>query len=180
VALLVATGLMRLIELAVSVRRMRARPDAVVAEPALFPAMAGLHAALVVLPVAEVWYFDRPFHAWVGVPALAVLVGATALRAWTLQTIGTSWNVRVVRPPVDGIAVTGPYAYIRHPNYAVVIAELFALPLVHSAWGACVVLTLWNAAVLARRIRTEEAELATNPAWKAAFASKARFLPGLL
>ena len=45
VSLLALTGGMRLVELAVSVRRMRARPQDVVAEPALFPAMAALHTA---------------------------------------------------------------------------------------------------------------------------------------
>lgn len=177
--LLLGTGAMRLGELAVSVRRIRERPADLVDEPALFPAMAGLHAALVALPILEVFLLDRPFLPAVGGPALGALALATALRVWTLRTIGYSWNVRVVQPPPGGIATRGPYAYIRHPNYLVVILELAALPLVHTAWMSAVILTLWNAAVLARRIRTEEAALGRDPAWRAAFADKARFVPGL-
>jgi methyltransferase len=177
--LILLTGAMRLGELAVSVRRMRERPGDVVAEPALFAAMVGLHTALVVLPLLEVFLFRRPFLPWLGIPALAVLGVATVLRVWTLYTIGYSWNVRVVRPPPGGVATAGPYAWIRHPNYLVVILELLALPLVHTAWISSLILTLWNALVLRRRIGTEEDTLARDPAWWAAFAGKARFIPGI-
>ncbi|MEQ1508667.1 MAG: isoprenylcysteine carboxylmethyltransferase family protein, partial [Myxococcota bacterium] len=164
-----ATGVMRLVELAVSVRRSRARPDAVVAEGALFPAMAALHAGLVVAPLVEVVALDRPFVPWLFAVAVAVLAVATALRIWTLATLGRVWNVRVVPPPPDAVVTTGPYRYIRHPNYLCVILEIAALPLLHDAWLSAIGLTLWNAAVLAVRIPTEERALSALPAWRAAF-----------
>jgi methyltransferase len=175
--LLAATGLMRLAELVVSVRRMRRQPADVVAEPGLFPAMALLHLGLVTLPLAEVLLLDRPFRPAVGGPALAALALATALRVWTLRAIGGAWNVRVVRP--GAVATTGPYRWIRHPNYLVVVIEIAALPLVHSAWLAALWLSVANALVLGRRIRTEEAALATVPEWVAAMGPKYRFIPGI-
>ena len=177
VSLLALTGGMRLVELAVSARRMRARPDAVVAEPALFPAMAALHTALIGLPVAEVVLRDRPAVLPVTAGALAVLALATALRVWTLYTLGRAWNVRVLPP--ESVVTDGPYAWIRHPNYLVVILEIAALPLVHGAWLSALALSLANAAVLAVRIPTEERALATLPAWRAAMAHKPRFIPRL-
>jgi methyltransferase len=178
-ALIVGTGAMRLVELAVSVRRIRARPQHLVHEPRLFPAMAALHTALVVLPLAEVWLLDRAFSWAVAGPALGILAAATALRVWTLATIGGAWNVRVVRPDEHAVATTGPYRYIRHPNYLCVVLELFALPLVHGAWASSLVLTLGNAAVLAVRVPTEERALMQVEAWRRAFEHRARFLPGL-
>ncbi len=175
-----ATGLMRLVELGVSVRRVRERPDDLVAEPLLFPAMALLHAGLVFAPLAEVLWLDRLWNPLVGATAGACLVLATVLRVWTLRTIGYSWNVRVVRPPVDGIATTGPYRWIRHPNYLVVILEIAALPMLHSAWISALLLSCLNAAVLSVRIPTEEAALMKVPAWRAWFADKSRLIPGLL
>lgn len=180
VALLLATGIMRLGEVVVSVRRMAARPDDVVAEPWLFPLMVVLHVGLVFGPVFEVVALGRPVIPAVTAGALALLVAATALRVWTLSTIGTSWNVRVVEPPADGIATSGPYRYIRHPNYLVVVLELLALPLVHTAWVSALALGALNAFVLFHRIRTEERVLARNPAWLAAFRDKARLVPGVL
>jgi methyltransferase len=163
----------------VSIRRQRARPDAVVREGGLFAAMAGLHAALVALPLAEVWLRGVGFDPREGAVAGALLASATALRIWTLSTIGGAWNVRIVRPEPDAIATTGPYRWIRHPNYLCVVLELLALPLFHGAWGSVVVLGAWNAAVLAVRIRNEEAVLSAIPAWRAAFADRARLVPGV-
>ena len=175
-----ATGLMRLGELWVSRGRIAERPaDALVGEPALFPAMAGLHTALVVLPLAEVWFLERAFQSLVAGLAFAVLLVATGLRVWTLRTIGIAWNVRVVRPESETVVTRGPYRFIRHPNYLCVILELAALPLLHSAWISAVVLTLWNAAVLSVRIRTEEAMLMEIPQWRDAFADRARLIPGV-
>ncbi len=180
VVLLLATGLMRLGELVVSVRRMRERPGDVVSEPWLFPLMALLHGGLVFAPIAEVVWLDRPVVPALLVASIGILVLATVLRVWTLRTIGYAWNVRVVEPPSDAIATTGPYAYIRHPNYLVVILEILALPLVHTAVVSCIALTALNAFVLFHRIRTEEAVLSKNPSWSAAFADKARLVPFLL
>ncbi len=180
VALLLGTGLMRLVELVVSVRRMKDKPAAVVSEPWLFPLMATLHTGLVFGPIAEVWFWERPFLPAVGAAAIAVLVLATVLRVWTLRTIGAAWNVRVVAPDEDLVVTSGPYAFIRHPNYLVVILEIVALPLVHTAWLSAIALTLLNAVVLMQRIRTEEAMLSQIPAWREAFANRARLIPGVL
>lgn len=179
VALILGTGAMRLVELAVSLRRMAHRPDHVVPEPALFPAMAGLHAALVILPIAEVWWLDRPFLPWLMALSLGLLLFATALRVWTLSTLGRVWNVRVLPPAADQVVTGGPYRFLRHPNYLCVILEILALPLLHTAVLSALVLSLWNAAVLAVRIPTEERALMQLPAYREAFSQKARLIPGL-
>lgn len=177
--LILGVGVMRLVELAVSRQRMRARPDAVVPEGALFPVMALLHASLVGAPLAEVAWLERPFVPAIAGVAAAVLAAATALRIWTLRTIGRSWNVRIVTPEPDGVATGGPYAFIRHPNYLCVILEIAALPMLHGAWLSAIALSAWNLAVLAVRIPAEEAVLRGVPAWEAAFRDRARFLPGV-
>lgn len=177
--LLAATGVMRLAEVVVSARRARIRHDEVVSEPWLFPLMATLHTGLVLAPLAEVLWLERSFTPWIGGTAVGILVLATVLRVWTLSTIGIAWNVRVVKPEETTVVTTGPYAFIRHPNYLVVILEIAALPLVHSAWIAAIALSALNAFVLWHRIRTEERMLSTLPAWHAAFASKARLIPGV-
>lgn len=175
-AFLAAVALLRGVEVLVSRARMRERPP--VAEPALFPLMVFLHAGLIVLPALEVRYAARPLIPWLSAAAGGVLALASALRFWTLRSLGRAWNVRVVVP---GEVVThGPYAWIRHPNYLVVILEVAAIPLLHTAWLSALGLSVLNAGVLWRRIRTEEAALAELPAWREAMADKARLIPGLL
>jgi len=175
--LLGLTGIMRLGELAVSAVRMARNRDAVVSEPWLFPLMALLHAGLVIAPAAEVWLLNVPFRPWLAIASGTALLLATGLRIWTLWTIGGSWNVRVVVPQDIRIATTGPYRFIRHPNYLVVILEIAALPLFHGAWISALALSALNAFVLTRRIRTEEAALARIPAWVEAMSDRARLLP---
>lgn len=177
--LLLATGVMRLVEAALSAHRVRRHPERLVPEPRLFPLMVLLHVGLVFGPIAEVAWLDRPF-----VPALAagaggVLVCATALRVWTLRSIGRAWNVRVVRPFPDAIATGGPYAWVRHPNYLAVILELASLPMLHGAWISCVALSAVNSFVLYHRIRVEEAQLMKVEAWRAAMSNRPRLVPGL-
>lgn len=174
-AVLLATGAMRLVEVAVSRRRLRGR--SAVDEPWLFPTMVLLHVTVAFAPMAEVLWLERSFVPGLAVTAAAVLLVATALRIWMLRTIGRSWNVRIVRP--ETVVTDGPYAFVRHPNYLAVILEIAALPLLHTAWISCLFLSAMNAFVLYHRIRREESELATLPAWREAMAGRARLVPGL-
>jgi methyltransferase len=75
--------------------------------------------------------------------------------------------------------VTGPYRWIRHPNYLAVSLEFLALPLAGGAWLSALALSAIDAAVLADRIRHEERLLAEVPGYQRAFGTKARFIPGL-
>ncbi len=177
VCLLVATGVMRLAELAVSHRRAAKRAGDVVGEGGLFLAMAGVHVGLVVLPILEVVVLDRRFDVGFALAVGTAFGCVTAVRAWTLGHIGRAWNVRILPP--ERVATTGPYRWIRHPNYLVVILEIALLPLLHGAWLTSATLTVANAGVLVRRIRNEEAELSRNPIWRAHFEHKARLLPGV-
>jgi methyltransferase len=179
VVALLGTGVMRLVELAVSQRRIGERPNDAVDERWLFPLMAFLHTALVALPLLEVFVLGREAWAPLFWASVGLLVVATILRVWTLSTIGLAWNVKVVRPPEDLVATQGPYRFIRHPNYLVVVLELIALPLLHTAVLSALFLGALNAFVLWHRIRTEEQVLMSVPAWKAAMGNKSRFIPGL-
>jgi methyltransferase len=177
--LLLATGLLRLVELRVSLGRIRRQPERLVAEPRLFPLMALLHAGFVFGPALEVLLLERPFLPLLAAAAAVVFAAAVALRVWTLRTIGRAWNVRIVRPADGEIATGGPYRFVRHPNYLAVILEIAALPLLHTAWLSCLTLSLLNGLVLFFRIRAEEAELLRVAAWREAMQDRARLLPGI-
>ena len=109
-----------------------------------------------------------------------MLVAATALRIWTIRTLGDSWNARAAVPENLRPVTDGPYRYIRHPNYVAVILEFAAVPMVAGAWRSAVALSLLNAAVLSDRIAAEERLLDSSAAYRDAFAGKARFIPGVL
>src|SRR6478735_3666963 len=91
-----------------------------------------------------------------------LLVGAVAsqaLRWWCISTLGNQWNPRVIVVPGLSLVRRGPYGLVPHPNYVAVVVEGLALPLVHTAWVTALVFTVANAALLAVRIRVENAAL---------------------
>ncbi len=124
-----------------------------------WPAMVVLHTGLLVGCVAEVWLADRPFLPWLGWPMLALLVTAQALRWWCIRTLGPQWNARVIVVPGMPRVTSGPYRWMRHPNYVAVVVEGVALPLVHTAWVTALTFTVLNAALLSVRLRCERQAL---------------------
>ena len=162
-ALVLAVGVERLVELAVSKRHATWAFSRGGKEfgRGHFPAMVALHTALLFGALAEVWMLDRPFRPILGWVALAVVVASQTLRWWCIATLGRQWNTRVIVVPGLPLVSRGPYRLLRHPNYVAVVLEGAALPLVHSAWVTAVMFTVLNAALLARRIQVEERALAT-------------------
>jgi methyltransferase len=162
-ALVLAVGLERLAELAVS-KRHAAWAFAHGGQEfgrGHFPAMVALHTALLVGALAEVWMLERPFLPSLGWAALAVVLASQSLRWWCIATLGSQWNTRVIVVPGLPLVSRGPYRLLRHPNYVAVVLEGAALPLVHSAWITAALFTVLNAALLARRIQVEERALVT-------------------
>lgn len=179
--LVVATlTVQRLVELVISGRHraaLRRRGVAVVADP-VYPAMVAVHVGLLIGCGLEPWLLDRPFAPWVGWPALALLALAQLGRFWVLRTLGEHWNARIMASGADGGVVTdGPYRFVRHPNYTVVIAETLLLPLIHGAWWTLLVVQIAHAPVLWLRIRSEERSLMAAAEYRAQMAHKPRFLP---
>jgi methyltransferase len=160
--LLLAVAAERVAELVVSQRHLRwAREQgALESGQAHYPPMVALHIGLLIGCLVEVQAFDRPFVAWLGGPMLVVLAAAQTLRWWCIRTLGPQWNTRVVVVPGLPLVRTGPYRWLRHPNYVAVVAEGVALPLVHGAWLTALVFTVLNAALLVVRIRCENRVLA--------------------
>ncbi|MFD5412947.1 isoprenylcysteine carboxyl methyltransferase family protein [Streptomyces nojiriensis] len=124
-----------------------------------YPAMVGLHTALLVGCVVEPWVAGRPFVPLLGWSALAAAVAAQGLRWWCIATLGKRWNTRVLVVPGLPLVEKGPYRLLRHPNYVAVVAEGVALPLVHTAWMTALGFTVLNLVLLRVRIGCEDAAL---------------------
>jgi methyltransferase len=167
------------VELSLSRRHQRALAAtgaAPLPEP-VFGAMVALHTAILIGAVVEVTVLHRPFVPAVGVPALALFALANLLRFWVIATLGVHWNVRVVRSMPLGVVTTGPYRFVRHPNYLAVFVELAALPLVHGAYLTAMIGAALHALILRRRVALEESVLMTDDAYRRAFVGKPRFVP---
>jgi len=178
--LLAVVGAGRLVELIHSRRnrrRMVVDHGATPGADPIFPLMVFLHVMPFWCIPLEITYFERHFIGWLGYPALVVFWFATLLRVWVFRSLAGYWNAQVMVPPDLEPVTSGPYQYIRHPNYLVVILELLALPLIFSAWWSALTLTLLNAFVLRFRIRDEEHQLFASERYEAAMGHRPRFIP---
>lgn len=166
IVLVAATGVERLVELVISKRNARwafAR-GGVEYGRGHFPAMVALHSALLIGSVLEVLLLDRPFIAALGWPMLVITLLCQIGRYWVISALGHQWNTRVIVVAGLGRVTRGPYrfAWMRHPNYIIVVIEGIALPLVHTAWITAAVFTVLNAILLlAFRIPIENHALST-------------------
>jgi methyltransferase len=91
---------------------------------------------------------------------LGAFIASQAFRFWTLASIGRWWTTRIISSPNFPRVRKGPYRFIRHPNYSVVIVEIAVVPWLLSAHFVVLAFTIANAMLLAWRIRIEEQVLA--------------------
>jgi len=108
-----------------------------------------------------------------------LFAAANLVRWWVIRALGEHWNVQVVDSTKLGFVASGPFRYVRHPNYAAVFLEMLALPLIHTAWITALAGAIAHAIVLSLRLSVEDPVLLSNPDYAAAMGSKPRFLPGL-
>ena len=121
--------------------------------PAHYPLIVAVHAGW----LAALWLFalPRPIDGfWLGGFVLIELA-----RIWVVASLGPRWTTRIIILPDAALVRRGPYRFIDHPNYAVVVAEIAVLPLVFGLWWIALIFSLLNAAILTVRIREENRAL---------------------
>ncbi|PWG03897.1 hypothetical protein DF286_07055 [Sphingosinicella humi] len=118
-----------------------------------YPLIVAVHAAW----LAALWWLAP------GRPVIWPLIGLFLLlqvgRIWVLATLGRRWTTRIIVLPDAPLVKDGPYRWLRHPNYAIVVGEVAVLPLAFGLWQVASLFTLLNGLVLAIRIRVEEPRL---------------------
>lgn len=155
-AVLAFVVVQRLAELAWSARntvRLLAR-GAQEAGAKHYPLFVLLHASWLIALALTV-PADTPPH-W---PLLGLFGLLQLLRLWVVTTLGPYWTTRVITLETAPLVRHGPFRWLRHPNYAVVVGEIAVLPLAFGAWQIALAWSLLNALLLRHRIRIEEAAL---------------------
>jgi methyltransferase len=179
--LLVVVALLRFCELRISrlhQRQMVEQGASKVNDPR-FRWMVLVHTLVLVGAAVEVVFLHRPFYPVFGTVCFIIFLAANAVRWWVIRTLGAHWNVQVMNSTGMGVITTGPFRYVRHPNYAAVFVEMLVLPLIHTAWITAIAGSIAHVVVLSQRLATEEPVLFSDANYRAAMAGKPRFLPGL-
>jgi methyltransferase len=84
---------------------------------------------------------------------------AKALKWWAMLSLGPSWTFRVIVVPGAELVTSGPYRYLRHPNYVAVVGELASVALVSGARVAGPIATAAFAMLMLKRIAVENQAL---------------------
>jgi methyltransferase len=87
---------------------------------------------------------------------VALMFAAKTLKFWAIASLGTRWTYKVLVMPALPLVSTGPYKWMRHPNYVAVAGELIAMALMTRARVTGPVGTLFFGWLLLRRIAAEE------------------------
>ena len=155
IAVLAFVTFQRLAELILSQRntkRLLARGAYEVA-PGHYPFMVLLHATW----LAVLWFFGP------GPPIEIVPLILFAIlqlgRLWVIATLGERWTTRIIVLPDAPLVKTGPYRWVNHPNYLIVIGEFALLPLVFGLPMVAIVFSLLNGLLLWVRITCENRAL---------------------
>ncbi|HUP67397.1 MAG TPA: isoprenylcysteine carboxylmethyltransferase family protein [Sphingomicrobium sp.] len=121
--------------------------------PRHYPAIVAVHAAW--LLARWVFALGRPVDGfWLGMFVLIELA-----RIWVLASLGDRWTTRIIVLPETQLVRRGPYRFVDHPNYLVVVAEIAVLPLVFGLWKVTLLFSLLNGVVLMIRVTAENAAL---------------------
>lgn len=126
--------------------------------PLAFLAMGaeGLWRTSVAVPISAGNDFIQP--SWMASGVL-LFTAAKALKYWAIAHLGDRWTFRILVVPGAPLVGTGPYRYVRHPNYVAVFGELVGMALMMTAWVTGPLATIAFAVALRRRLRVEEAAL---------------------
>ncbi|MCZ6510113.1 MAG: isoprenylcysteine carboxylmethyltransferase family protein [Alphaproteobacteria bacterium] len=149
--------LQRLVELAVArinTRRLLAA-GGVEHGAGHYPLMVALHVAWLVCLAVFV-----PADAALDSLLFLLFLLTQAARVWVIVSLGRYWTTRVIAVPSAPLVARGPYRWLRHPNYLIVVAEIALVPLIAGAWEIAAAFSIANAAMLWHRIRIENAALA--------------------
>jgi methyltransferase len=82
-----------------------------------------------------------------------------AFKVWVIVSLGKFWNTKIYRVPNTPLVKKGAYKYLKHPNYLIVMAEIFIIPLVFHLYQTALVFSVLNLIMLSVRIKEENKAL---------------------
>jgi methyltransferase len=117
-----------------------------------YPYMIALHTSFIISIIIEYALTRKVFDLWIFVFFLVLI----SFKAWTISSLGKYWNTKILRVPNSAFIKKGPYKYLNHPNYVIVVLEILAIPMVFHLYITAITFTILNAWMLSVRIKEEE------------------------
>ena len=120
-----------------------------------YPLMVLLHASWLIAIVAT-----TPLDSWPNWWLIGAFVVLQGLRVWVIATLGPYWTTRIITLDDAPLVTGGPFRFVRHPNYWIVVGEIALLPLAFGNWAIALIWSILNALLLRHRVAVESAAIA--------------------
>ncbi|HET6266648.1 MAG TPA: isoprenylcysteine carboxylmethyltransferase family protein [Acidobacteriota bacterium] len=178
-AFLVLNAIEMLYEVRVSQRNSAAllAQGAIEIAPKILPVMTALYLLMYAGSFSEYWFFARPISALWAASYFSLFCAAKLLKFWSVRSLGKFWTMRVLVVPGSHAVTSGPYRWMRHPNYLAVLMEIAATTLLGKCIITCAIVLISFAATLVFRIRSEEAALIRYTDYRTAMPDLRRLAP---
>lgn len=115
-----------------------------------------LHVLFFVSLITEYIFTSTGYYS---VPLLVLYFLLLAFKAWAIFSLGKFWNTKIFRISGYPLVKKGPYRFMKHPNYVIVVAEIALIPLIFHLYITAVVFSVLNGLMLYVRIREEDKAL---------------------
>ena len=120
-----------------------------------YPVMVALHSSWILCLL--IFGYSQDIHlGW-----LALYAVLQVFRVWIIGTLGRRWTTRIIVID-EPLVAKGPFRFIPHPNYTLVVLEVFVAPMVLGLVWVALLFSALNAAMLYHRIRVEDGALRPN------------------
>lgn len=122
-----------------------------------YPFMIALHVSFFISLILEYYITGSTFFS---LPLLILFFVILAIKVWVISTLGKFWSTKIYRISSQPLVRKGIYKYVKHPNYAIVIAEIAIIPLIFGLFYTAVIFSFLNCVMLYVRIKEENKALA--------------------
>jgi len=137
--------------------RLRARGAAEPAED-VYRAMQVVYPGMFLAMAAEGYLRDAA-ASWITAVGVTTFLVSKALKWWVIASLGELWSFRVLVLPGVSLVKSGPYRFMRHPNYIALALEIVGGALMWDALITGPLSALAFGELLRRRIAVEERAL---------------------
>ena len=117
-----------------------------------YPFMVAMHTLFIISLILEYTLKGALQISWL---FLALFMTVLLFKFWALSSLGKYWNTKIYRIPGVYPVKSGPYKFLKHPNYMEVVCEIAIIPLIFHLYYTAILFTILNAAMLTVRISEE-------------------------
>ena len=104
--------------------------------------------------LATLWFFGWNHAA--SAPYVVVFAVLQAARLWVMLALGRRWTTRIIVMPGMPAVTSGPFRFVRHPNYLVVALEIPCVSLALGLASHAALFGTLNLAMLWWRVHAED------------------------